>query len=206
MRFVLVSLMALFVYSASAFAFSDSSAATAESISFTQRSFHAVIHYDNVLLNWESEGPKEQNFEIERSADGINYIRIGELKGSYAKEFRFTDVSPVVGMMYYRISEKGGHHYIPGVINFGNDRKYSAAAIKLENARVKVIINSPKEETLQLQIRNGLNEILSIEKIEVKPGSTVRIIDLPVNTAHMQLQLMSAVSIESDISYAHVSF
>ena len=58
-----------------------------------------------VLLSWEIEtGKDDQWYDVERSADGINWERIGQVVGTDAsKKYGFKDENPIHGQNYYRL-------------------------------------------------------------------------------------------------------
>jgi hypothetical protein len=62
------------------------------------------------LLTWTTASEKNSNyFEVQRSADGINWITIGKVNAagnsSFLQEYSFTDTDPGNGIVYYKIVE-----------------------------------------------------------------------------------------------------
>ncbi len=64
-----------------------------------------------IQLNWFTASEKDnQRFVIERSEDGINFKRIGEIPGSvstnYIQQYFFYDQSPSSALNYYRLKQQ----------------------------------------------------------------------------------------------------
>jgi len=89
--------------------------------------FEGVLRNGIIKLNWKTA--TEQNtklFEIERSPDGVNFGKIGEVKASNimnGASYSFTDELPVSGYNYYRLK----------IID--EDRKYSYSTIVIISVR-----------------------------------------------------------------------
>lgn len=65
---------------------------------------------NQVNLNWSTASERDNDyFTIERTTDGINYEKIGEIKGagtsSSQNDYQFTDYNPIKGISYYRLSQ-----------------------------------------------------------------------------------------------------
>ncbi|MCP4440534.1 MAG: T9SS type A sorting domain-containing protein [Aureispira sp.] len=58
-----------------------------------------------VLLHWEIKEEKgNQFFDIQRSSDGINWERIGQIKSTNKSQpYNFKDLNPINGQNYYRL-------------------------------------------------------------------------------------------------------
>ncbi len=82
----------------------------------------------SVLLNWATENEvNNNNFEIERSNDGVSFIKIGSVIAAHtnnAQQYSFTDNDALSGISYYRIKEvdKDGSYQYSSVqkINFAD--------------------------------------------------------------------------------------
>ena len=64
-----------------------------------------------IQLNWSTASEKDnQRFVVERSEDGINFKRIGEIPGSVStnniKHYFFNDQNPNAGLNYYRLKQQ----------------------------------------------------------------------------------------------------
>jgi hypothetical protein len=73
-------------------------------------SFEVIVASNDVQLTWTTASEKNNDrFEIERSTDGINFVKVGTVKGngttSLPQLYNFTDVNPGVGVHYYRLKQ-----------------------------------------------------------------------------------------------------
>jgi hypothetical protein len=74
------------------------------------------INNKEVALNWEvAQEQNVQAYQIERSADGVNFTSIGDITASGSTTYNFTDAFPLFGKSYYKIK----------VIDIGGAYKYS---------------------------------------------------------------------------------
>jgi hypothetical protein len=73
-------------------------------------SFEAKVIGKNVLLDWQTASElNNEKFEIEESRDGIEFYKIGEIKGSEStlvwKEYTYKVEGPQAGINYYRLKQ-----------------------------------------------------------------------------------------------------
>jgi hypothetical protein len=111
---------------------------------------------DRVHLQWTT-AQEHQNlyFEVQRSADGIEFYTIGRVEGAFhsneARTYAFTDKEPLAGISYYRLAQRdqdGSIHYsgLLSLINVNAIRVYPnpaahgfyVSADRLEGARYRV--------------------------------------------------------------------
>ncbi|MFT5822414.1 MAG: hypothetical protein ACI8ZM_003670 [Crocinitomix sp.] len=64
----------------------------------------------NIAINWVTASEKNNNyFNVERSADGINFSSIGKINGAgnstQTLNYSFFDDNPLIGMSYYRLKQ-----------------------------------------------------------------------------------------------------
>ncbi len=74
----------------------------------TLTAFQAIAHEQSALLTWStSEEVNFSHFEIQRSADGRLWQRVGEVAaaglGDAPLAYRYSDVQPLPGLSYYRL-------------------------------------------------------------------------------------------------------
>ena len=83
--------------------------------------FDAKRNQNKVYLNWATATElNNDHFEIQHSADGSDYITIGQLKGngttSVGASYNFEHLNPSVGINYYRLKQvdvDGKYEYSP---------------------------------------------------------------------------------------------
>lgn len=132
-------------------------------------SFTATASGRQVLLNWQTaQEPEGAYFNIQRSADGINWQTIGSvnaLGGSAgAGNYLFTDQQPLLGMNYYRLQ----------LTDSGDQSQYSTVVAAEYQSGPSLICYAISDRTLQAILQNGANEpyrLLDISGREVAQGA-----------------------------------
>ena len=108
-----------------------------------------------VELNWTTaQEINNDRFEIERSADGINYQQIGSVNSklnnsSLPTDYTFSDLHPVNGMNFYRLKQVS----IDGKYNYSD-----VVAIKFDNPVVTMLAINPNPVGKTLYLICGANE------------------------------------------------
>jgi len=102
-----------------------------------------------VNLNWvTAQELNNDHFEIEHSADGIHYERIGSVNSRFqtsstSTDYSFTDRFPKNGMNFYRLKE----------VNISGAFSYSdVVPVKFDNPLVDIISVSPNPSISKLSI------------------------------------------------------
>jgi hypothetical protein len=93
-----------------AFTFGSLRASGGEALPVTLLSFNAVPNSEVVLTNWQTASEVNNNyFTVERSADGIEFLSIGTVKGAgnsaSLRSYKWTDENPLPGVSYYRLRQ-----------------------------------------------------------------------------------------------------
>lgn len=144
------------------------------------------------LLSWAANEVQDNDyFDIERSTDGINWVKIGSVQGhagTGTQQYSYSDAAPVNGVNYYRLklgNADGSHTYSPtrsvtftgitGIkvypnpstdhltINFDND-KAETAQLAVITANGKVVLNK-----VQMLV-NGSNSFTIYYTNSMAPG------------------------------------
>lgn len=73
-------------------------------------SFTAKKNNNELTLQWSTASEKNNDhFDLERSADGINFSKIATIKGAgnsnHLINYKFTDTNPLAGNSYYRLRQ-----------------------------------------------------------------------------------------------------
>lgn len=146
-------------------------AINAAPLSVKMRSFEGWRGNDFNLLTWVTASEKDHRyFEIERSADGVSYSRLGTVEGSVnssvEKKYSFKDHEPLQ-TCYYRLKQIDAHSYIT----------YSRV--------IKII--RPVTSTLVATFENPVYDILKANlQADEKGVATVRIVDVSGKTMRME--------------------
>jgi hypothetical protein len=126
-------------------------------------SFNATLVNKQSLLNWISEFELDlDHFEIERSADGINYTTLaavaGTNNGNSIKKYNYTDSHPLIGLNYYRLK----------ALDFKGQFVYSNVVVIKINTTDNLYLNlypNPAHSQLNIDFVCAQNEYYRIEML-----------------------------------------
>ena len=123
-----------------------------------------------VLLNWITA--KEENFngfDIERSADGLDWDKIGYVQskksGASENNYSLYDHNPIIGTSYYRlkmIGDDGNYKYSP----------VRQVDLKLTNASIRILPN-PIVANAAMEVRTEKMESASLRLVDASGKSVV---------------------------------
>ena len=130
---------------------------------------------NTIVLDWATASENDNNyFEIERSADGVNYVTIGYVDGagnsSSLLGYQFTDNAPEQGQLYYRLSQ----------VDFDGNREYAdkVVAVLYTGSEIEnlTIVPNPTDGLFKVSasgsMAGGRIQLLS------QAGQVVRIVDV----------------------------
>lgn len=123
--------------------------------------FKAKEKANNILLQWAVEGNTDNNrVEIERSADGKSFIKIGEVEhnGVSQNDYAFTDANPLSGINFYQLKmvEKNGKYTNSQIIAIskGESSIINTVAPNPFQNNLSVTVTLPQSESLTLSLLN----------------------------------------------------
>ncbi|MEO6540384.1 MAG: T9SS type A sorting domain-containing protein [Ferruginibacter sp.] len=125
-------------------------------------SFSAAKKNGSVILNWNATSENTmEHFEIERSTDGVNYIKLADVyaKGIGNYDYSFADASPVKGNGFYRLKliNNDGRFIYSDILNvkyLPKDVYISALYPAVTNSKINLVITSGKNLPAVLLIEN----------------------------------------------------
>jgi endonuclease I len=141
--------------------------------------FTAAKYGNGVVLQWQAT--RESNFkqyEIERSADGVNFAKIGTVGGQNLFNYQFTDAQlPAVKAVYYRLK----------LVDTDGKFVYSKTlAIRLNGLGGAFVYPNPTSGQFTLQLQNPLAEAAMLT-ISDMAGRVVRQVNVAARQATIQL-------------------
>ncbi|GGK77099.1 hypothetical protein GCM10011405_26110 [Rufibacter glacialis] len=149
----------------------------------TLTSFTGVSRGGAIVLNWTTASEKDNDrFEIERSTNGKDFVKVGQVKGngtsSATVDYTYTDRSSASGTVYYRLRQ----------VDFNNAFEYSKVisvshvAAAGSAATVSVYPNPVTDGRVTLRFNEA-----------VKGSATIQLVDMSGRVLHAQ-QLSNVAS------------
>lgn len=140
----------------------------------------------NVIVNWSTQS--EQNsgwFDIERSYNGIDFIKIGQIQAagfsSSIRQYQFTDVNAAKSLLFYRLkmADANATYKFSPIIKIakpgGNDQGFALYPNPAVN-KVSIALNESTKEDLQLKVTNQLGQI--VKSTRLIKGSHLILLDI----------------------------
>jgi hypothetical protein len=109
-----------------------------------------IIHDHNVQLDWQvADQVNVSHYEIERSIDAKNYVKIGEVRAlDKISDYTYTDMSPdITKVNYYRVKE------------VDNDGKYIYTPVRFAKFDINVLTIAPNPATSYINISSTIPNI-----------------------------------------------
>jgi hypothetical protein len=171
---------------------------TSYSLPLRMGDFTATKQSTGIQLNWETIS--EQNtshFEIERSADGTNFVSIGRVNASgnsaIGQYYSFTDIQPLAGTNFYRLklADNDATFTYSRVIAVKNE-----GSIKLQvfpnpvSDILQVQLPSLKKETVTISITDAMGKSVYTKSMQLGEGnnaSSIQVQHLPKGTYYLIL-------------------
>jgi hypothetical protein len=141
-----------------------------------------------VILNWSTASERDNDyFTIERTIDGINFEKIGELKGagtsSSRNDYQFADNNPIKGISYYRLSQTDYNGemevFEPQSIEI-EDKNNISFVFPNPTSDSKINVNVfETDQNVTLNIYNFMGQLEYSTIVDAKNGNIISEIDLP---------------------------
>ncbi|MEO6316000.1 MAG: SGNH/GDSL hydrolase family protein [Chitinophagaceae bacterium] len=160
--------------------------------------FNAAYRNNDNIISWATAKETDvANYDIQRSADGINFSKIGEVpayNGTGNHQYMYTDNQPVKEWNYYKIviiDRDGKKHASPVMkvhINTGKLTLLKAFATSASQVLVSLQNNEP--QMAQVKILDNFGRLLSTVSRKIETGSTNLYLTTPALAAgiyHVQL-------------------
>jgi hypothetical protein len=138
--------------------------------------FKAKANANSVNLSWSTANEvNASHFSVNRSADGQNFAKIGEVKAlGKASSYHFTDFSPIKGTNYYQLipTDYDGTKTLSATIS----AKILATTLdfnieKISNEQVVLNIFAPKQLAAHISIHNILGQKLVSKPVLLSEGN-----------------------------------
>lgn len=141
------------------------------------------------MLTWSTASETNNKaFQIEKSIDGVNYSKIGKVKGNgtikEVKDYRFLDVSATQGTNYYRLKQidKDGAVHLSDVVSVSKETANNFTVVSMtppsDDNLFEITINAIGEDKLDYKIFDMNGNLVYKQKQALKKGINVITIDL----------------------------
>lgn len=175
-------------------------------------SFWVTINGSEAALQWITATElNNSGFEVERSADNINWDKIGFVQGNGSTTnkttYTFVDANPITGKSYYRLKQidyDGTHSYsniitaeFYQIINYSIEQNYPNPF----NPATIIKYNLPEESSVQVKIFNAVGELVStlVDEIQTE-GKYSKLFDASKLSSGVYFAVLNAASLSSNAS------
>lgn len=150
-------------------------------------SFRGAKAHNGISLQWTtSRGATTVYYEIERSATGTGFSKLGQVAVSATGTYQFTDVRPLNGSNYYRLRYmQGSNALYSNIIRVDNNA--SRKALKDLNDEDMLVIPNPAAHSIQVIINALPVTQPAVIKIQTTAGQVVK--SLPVSLKENRVML-----------------
>lgn len=159
---------------------------TVSVVPLTWQFVKAQLINNTTLVSWATSQETNTNkFEIEHSADGASFVKLGEVaaagNSSTVSNYNFTHLKPVAGFNYYRIKQ----------IDIDGSFKYSVIVKVLNRNDIKQTIIAPNPVVDVLNIVEPATKFINMVEVYDSKGTLVirkvvnadvQVFSLPVST------------------------
>ena len=161
----------------------------------TLTAFTATKQNTAIALNWRTETELNNNyFEVQRSADGSNFITIGTVRGAgttnVAQKYNLIDTKPLRGINYYRLNQvdfDGKQAFSPTVSVSMNDKVIVDIMPNPAYNSVNIAI-SGENSTASVRIADATGRVLSAVD-NISNNQSIDISQLPQGVYFMQISV-----------------
>jgi hypothetical protein len=159
---------------------------TTSALPVTLQSFTVKAINNTALLQWETASElNNDHFDIERSANGSSFVKIGRVQGygttSITQHYSFTDAAPLAGNNYYRLAQ----------VDLDNKITYSQIRLLSFNGQgsstLKVFPN-PVKSTLHIQLPQAASGQEPLQLYTIT-GIKVLVQSVPAGTLQMDADI-----------------
>jgi len=142
--------------------------------------FNAQYRNNANIVTWNTDKEIDiDSYEIQRSSDGANFIKIGTLSANNtpgSNQYSFKDEQPVQGLNYYKIvivNKNGSKQSSPIMTVRLNESKLSLMrALVRSNNQVIAELQNNEAQTVHLQLFNNLGMLVTSVSRKLEAGST----------------------------------
>lgn len=151
--------------------------------------FNAQLKNGYTELKWQSKQEQDlQKYEVERSTDGKNFVRIGtvDAKGGIdARSYTFNDTNPVTGKVYYRLQLLSAQNTkYSNVLSVTGELGNSFELTNLVNpftSKISFQLTVPQSEVIEVNLLDAAGKIVYQTKMNANKGTNAMNVEAPSN-------------------------
>jgi hypothetical protein len=173
----------------------------------TMKSFGVSRSGNNALLNWITSA--EQNtdhFEIERSFDGVNFVKAGNVQaaGNSSREINYSFSDPITvtsGIIYYRLRtvDIDGKWNLSKIVSLRLSGKSITNFTVYPNPftnNIKINVSSEKDMMVTIRISNTVGQMVVNRREMVQKGESVIVLSNELNSLSKGIHFMELITEE----------
>ncbi|MBL7698220.1 MAG: hypothetical protein JNK79_08685, partial [Chitinophagaceae bacterium] len=133
---------------------------------------------ETIELKWQiTDNSTPERFEVTRSSDGVNFVKIGSVAGAeYVRSYGFTDNSILAGNNYYRLRmlDKDGAVTFSTIVVVSNGAQgvyLNSVTPSVVQGRTRLNIQSSENTSMQLMVTDINGRIVHKQSISLSNGS-----------------------------------
>jgi len=146
--------------------------------------FSGGITGDRATLKWTSQDATDvQQYDIEKSADGINFKKIGGItatKGDRIANYIFNDPESVNNITYFRLKiineNKSGATYSKIISLFNRQAPFKISTVNPFTNVIKMDVFLPAEGTVEFNLCNMYGDVVSKNQLQLHKGNSQAIL------------------------------
>jgi hypothetical protein len=134
---------------------------------------------ETAVLTWSVSGEKDVlRYIVEKSANGTNFVKIGEIAASGASTYSFTDNKPQQGLNFYRIrnEDADGKFKFSSIVRMNFGKNIAIRAFPMPAGSSVTIEHGAVERSGKIALMNANGQV--IRQIDVMPELTQTQINL----------------------------
>lgn len=151
--------------------------------------FNAQLKNGYTELKWQSKLEQDlQNYEIERSSDGKNFVKIGTVTakgGTEVHNYTFTDTNPVTGKVYYRLQLISAQNKkYSNILSVTGELVSKFELTNLVNpftTKISFQVTVPQSEVIEVNLLDAAGKIIYQTKMNANKGVNAMNFEAPSN-------------------------
>ncbi len=175
--------------------------------------FNAQLKNGYTELKWQSKMEQDlQRYEVERSADGKNFVKIGVVDakgGNDAQNYTFIDSNPVTGKVYYRLqlisAQNKKYSNILSVTGELSNKFELTNLVNPFTSKISFQVTVPQNEVIEVNLLDAAGKIIYQTKMNVNKGINAMNFEAPssIQKGNYLLRVVSKEGVVNKVIQKH---